>query len=389
MKKILSLALATIMMLSMATTAFAAEIDTDGGSQETVVSYGMDDGFTVTIPTNFVIDTETNMATANVSASNVMIAHDKFLKVSISGNDYMDSWELIDESEAINMLTYTIGTTEGGSDIINNSVVLSVASGEAYNSIVTETMYFTVIDKLDESGVYKDTLTFVVEINDGPVIVDKSIFANNSWTEIIEAVQNNEVPSTWKVGDTKKMTINDIDYTILIIGKNHDTYADGGIAPLTFQLRGVYDEETPMNSTKDNTIGWAGSDMRVTTLPSILTQMPSEVQAAIRHVNKQTLKGDKSGLETTSDKLFLLSETEVFGTTIQSSGFAEGSRYAYYTDEIVPRKSIWTVIHYWWLRGPRYDNSISFSCVNLAGKLSGNNSGATSIVGRTSFAFCF
>lgn len=169
-KKILSLVLAAIMMLSMTTTSFAADISTDGGSQEVKVTYGMNEGFTVTIPTNFTID-ESKKATANVSASNVMIAHGKVLEVSVSGDDYdtTGSWELIDEAEAANKLTYTIGTTEGGADIVNNSVVLSVGAGEAYGSTVTEIMHFTVIDELSKAGTYKDTLTFTVSVEDAGV----------------------------------------------------------------------------------------------------------------------------------------------------------------------------------------------------------------------------
>ena len=164
MKKILSGVLCLAMMLSMGATAFAAEISTDGGTQNTVVSYGMSEGFTVTIPTNFNID-DSRKATANVSASNVMIAHGAILEVTIRGNDWDGSWELIDAAEASNQLTYTIGTTEGGDDIVNNSVVLDVASGEAYGSEVAETLYFTVVDTLTKAGTYTDTLTFTVSVD--------------------------------------------------------------------------------------------------------------------------------------------------------------------------------------------------------------------------------
>ena len=389
MKKILSFILCIAMILSMSVTALASNITFDGGVNETLVTYGMSEGFTVTIPTDFTID-NSGETSAEVSASHVMLAHGNILEVTVSGHDYEStgSWELVDEAEATNMLTYTIGSTDGASDIVNNSVVLAVEAGEAWDETITKIMYFTVVDELINAGNYKDTLTFTVGIVAGSIVVDKSVFANNSWNEIITAVQNNEVPDTWKVGDAKRMTIGDIDYNIRIIGKNHDTYTSGGTAPLTLELRGVYKENIPMNETNDNTTGWSGSAMRNTTLPTILSQMPFEVQNAIKAVDKQTLKGDKSGLETTSDKLFLLSESEVFGTTSNSNGFIEGSRYEFYINNIA-RKSYNQELHYWWLRSPYYDNSISFSCVNLSGKLSNNNSGAASSTGRASFAFCF
>jgi len=197
-KKILSFVLVAVIMLSMATTSFAVEVTSNGGSGETVVTYGMDEGFTVTIPANFTIDS-TKKATADVSASNVMIAHGKVLEVAVSGDDYdvTGSWELIDEVEASNKLTYTIGTTEDGTDIVNNSVVLSVGAGEAYGSTVTETMHFTVIDELSKSGTYKDTLTFTVGVN-GLELISFTIlgFDEETWSNVENDTVSIFIPTT-------------------------------------------------------------------------------------------------------------------------------------------------------------------------------------------------
>lgn len=163
MKKTLSMALALTLALSLAVPAFATDITVDGGVGETVVTYGTSQGFTVTIPADFTIDSATQKASADVEAENVLIPYGKTLNVRISGDDYVDSWELIDTAEASNQLTYNIGTTEGGDDIVNNSVVLSVASGNT--SGATETLYFEVIDTLTKAGTYTDTLTFTVSVD--------------------------------------------------------------------------------------------------------------------------------------------------------------------------------------------------------------------------------
>ena len=161
-KKILSAALCLSMLTSTAIPAFAGNITTDGEAGKTIVSYGMSESFTVIIPSDFnIYDGE---ATANVSAENVMIGNGKFLVVRISGDDYIDSWELIDQQENNNRLEYVIGSANGANDIVNNSPVLIVAAGESYNSTVTETLYFTVVDELTKSGTYTDTLTFTVNI---------------------------------------------------------------------------------------------------------------------------------------------------------------------------------------------------------------------------------
>ena len=170
-KKLLSSALCLSMLLSTAIPAFATDL-TEATSGQTIVTYGMSESFTVVIPGNFTIGND-GSANANVSAENVMLGANKSLAVTISGDDYVDKWELIDQAEASNKLTYTIGSTEGAADIVNDSIVLLVGAGEAYNSIVTETLYFTITDTLTKSGTYDDTLTFTVYV-DGTNVLEGS-----------------------------------------------------------------------------------------------------------------------------------------------------------------------------------------------------------------------
>ena len=221
----------------------------------------------------------------------------------------------------------------------NNSTVISEGVPAGYSVI-------------EENGVWK-----VVSIDE----ILEANFADNTWENIILACQSNCVPETWNVGDKKTMEIGNYTYDIAIIGKNHDTYTGGDVkAPLTFQLFQLYGTDAQMNETQDNTTGWSGSKMRNTTMAEILAAMPDEVKNAIKAVDKVSLNGSKSELETTSDKLFLLSEKEVNGSEYYSGGFEEGTRYAYYTNansQIMkpsPNKdNKWTVS--WYLRTPKND----------------------------------
>lgn len=158
------------------------------------------------------------------------------------------------------------------------------------------------------------------------------VFANNTWEQIIAACHNKEVPDTWNVADQKPMTINGVDYQIDIIGKNHDTYTAGGKAPLTFQLHDCYADTKQMNSSDTSKSGWTSCNMRSTHLPAILALMPTEVQNGIREVNKLTSVRSIQP-KTTADKLFLLSEIEIFGSvTYSDKGITkgEGTQYDYY-----------------------------------------------------------
>lgn len=122
---------------------------------------------------------------------------------------------------------------------------------------------------------------FVLRRRNDPGIYGK-IFANNSWEAIIEACQSGNVPDSWVVRNSKMMTINGTRYQIDIIGKNHDTYASGGKAPLTFQLHDCYADTKVMNSSSTNSGGWTSCAMRSTHLPAILALMPTEIQNSIR-----------------------------------------------------------------------------------------------------------
>lgn len=181
------------------------------------------------------------------------------------------------------------------------------------------------------------------------------VFANNSWEQIITACQSNAVPDTWAIGDNKTMTINGVGYQIDIIGKNHDAYADGsGKAPLTFQLHNIYATTYAMYDSSKNLNGWDICDMRLEHLPVVLSCMPSEIQNAIREVNKLTGVSTTTTITTTADKLFLLSEKEVLGTYGYSRD-GEGDQYAYYQESSTNKqKTNITNGDYdtYWLRSP-------------------------------------
>lgn len=212
------------------------------------------------------------------------------------------------------------------------------------------------------------------------------VFANNSWEEIAAACQSGNVPETWAVGDKKTMTVNGADYVIDIIGKNHDDYADGsGKAPLTFQFDACYSTSYAMNSTDINSTGWMSSAMRQTNIPAILALMPPEVQAALKEVTKKTSKGvNSSTIVNTADKLFLLSEIEVAGTTGQSFA-GEGSQYAYYTAYSKAKKANGSYKS-WWLRSPYKNNNGSYCCVNSSGAVTNGNAAMALYAAP---AFCF
>lgn len=208
-------------------------------------------------------------------------------------------------------------------------------------------------------------------------------FSDNTWEQIIAICQKKVVPSTWKIGDQKAMMIGSTDYLVDIIGINHDDYSDGfGKAPFTFQLHDCYGELKNMNSSRTNNGGWTSCVMRQTHLPAILSKMPTEVRNNIREVNKLTSAGNQSAtINTTADKLFLLSEIEIFGSVSHSKS-GEGTQYDYYKAGNSRAKD---GADSWWERGPNGNDSTHF-CFVLRGNASSSNANyATGVA----FGFCF
>ena len=219
----------------------------------------------------------------------------------------------------------------------------------------------------------------------------KANFADNTWAQIIDACHKNQVPDTWVVGSQKAMTINNASYQVDIIGKNHDTYTNGGKAPLTFQLHDSYGELKNINSSNTNSGGWTSCDMRQTHLPAILAKMPTEVQNGIREVNKLTSAGRQSAtINTTADKLFLLSEIEIFGSVSYSKS-GEGTQYDYYKAGNSKGKKYNGSAHSWWERSPYGGDSTEFCTVNVNSSNGIGNTGyfIASSTDGVAFAFCF
>lgn len=213
-------------------------------------------------------------------------------------------------------------------------------------------------------------------------------FADATWEQIIDACHQNAVPDTWVADGTcyKDMEINGTNYRIDIIGKNHDTYADGETAPLTFQMHDCYTETKQMNSSNTNSGGWTNCAMRSTHLPAILNLMPAEVKAAIRDVQKKSSAGNQSSsIQTTNDKLFLLSEIEIFGSTTYSFA-GEGKQYDYYKAGNSKVKNLSGSAYLWWERSPRSGTSTIFCCVASSGSANANNASYSRGV---AFGFCF
>lgn len=221
-----------------------------------------------------------------------------------------------------------------------------------------------------------------------PFVVGATLEAT-SWDNIAAVSKFGQAPNYWKVGDKKNITVNGVTYAAQIIGFDHDTLttADGGRtkAGITFQLVDCLNTTYSMNGSNTNVNGWRGSTMRTSTMATLLNQLSSDLKSVLKFVNKVTSVGNNSsGLETTSDKLFLLSEIEVFGAT-QYSYAGEGKQYEYYIAGNSTIKKVNGSANYWWERSPRSGNTYDFCSVATGGSA---NCSSASFSSGVSFGFC-
>ena len=177
-----------------------------------------------------------------------------------------------------------------------------------------------------------------------------------------------------------------------IVGINHDNLADGsGKAGLTFESTNTVLGTQRMNATHTNVGGWEKSELRGRlNTGDLWSLLSTELQSKVKPVTKMTDNkgGGKAGTPSaTTDKVFLLSATEVYGD-VQS----DGTQYGYYQSKGVMTSSYSGASssggH--WTRSVSPSGSAAFRCALSNGDLS---SSVAAYIADNAFyvfpSFCF
>lgn len=263
---------------------------------------------------------------------------------------------------------------------------LTATVGSDGNAVLypTELGEWTIVYIFDGS---QKTRTYTLEVIGivyvYPFVVGATL-NDTTWENINMVSKLGMAKQFWSVGDTKTISVNGTNYEFQIIGFNHDDKTAGGKAGITFQMVDCLSTTYNMNSSNTNNGGWKNSAMR-SRMSTFLSQLPSDLQSVIKAVNKLVSVGNNtSTIKTVSDKLFLLSEVEIFGSTTYSFA-GEGSQYEWYKAGNTKVKKVNGSAYYWWERSPRSGNTNDFCTVNSSGAASTDN--ASSSYG-VSFGFC-
>ncbi len=239
----------------------------------------------------------------------------------------------------------------------------------------------------------------------------------SSWDEVQEIVRRGLAATVFQVGDQLVGSYDGVETVWDVIGIDHDTPTDGALThSLTIQAHDCimncqFDAPEPTNpDTNRQQYGnnryihsaikqWLNSDEAAFnwvskhtydaaptsapyTGPGYLYNLDPELVAVLGAVNKQVAKAtvDGEGQDTFSDKVFLLSRVEVFGTT---EGTVTGeSPYAFYEGlagaamdgDLAGRiKYLSNAARYWWLRSPYVGNSYIPRGVHTAGNINSSH----------------
>lgn len=217
----------------------------------------------------------------------------------------------------------------------------------------------------------------------------KNALSDMSWDDISAVCKAGLASEYWSVGDTKQITIKGVSYNVVLIDFDHDDVTDSASygrskAGATFNLLEVTDTSYRMANDEYSCNNWTLSTIRSSTLPTILSQLESDLQSVIVPVNKPYSIYNSSSVtyDTTSDSLFLLSTPEVGG-----SDTTDGTKYSYFSTTINRSKKRRDGSSAdWWLRSSYgYYNGYTFRRVLATDILS--SLVCTSSL-PISFAFC-
>lgn len=228
---------------------------------------------------------------------------------------------------------------------------------------------------------------------------------------MIEAHYNNkiDIKDYWAVGDKRKVNLSAMDATgvneshraqtveFAIADFEHDeltTPVNGHTkAAVTLtQVDCLMDAECEMgsrygnmnmengymSSTDKNIGGWTSCDRRNWCNNTYYNALSSEFRKMVKEVNKKTSAGNmSSNIAMTADKIFLLSEIEIFGSRTYSVA-GEGAQYQYYKKATanrykLPKYGSTYNTSSWYERSPCFDIDRAFCRVDYSGSASWDN----------------
>ena len=252
------------------------------------------------------------------------------------------------------------------------------------NISVSEEYDYILIASVSTDGAIQKDLSQAIKT---AILKDTLTLSDYSWADINAISTYKTAKNYFSVGDTKSLEIDGTSYNVQIYGFNHDTKSDGsGKASITFGLANCLSTLRAIHTSSYNTQGWDGSAIYSYLNSTIFNnKLPEELRNVIKPVDKQTSPGGQNRtIETSSDKLFLFSETEVLGKA-QYGYTGEGTQYSVFTTSTIKKQGDSGSAISWWTRSPYIADNNGFVVIGADGKLGQDNANKTKGI---CFGFC-
>ncbi len=223
----------------------------------------------------------------------------------------------------------------------------------------------------------------------GEFIPDNIPFSEASWSTIIANVKANKI-SQYNVGDSKSVNLGTYGtHTLRVANTSTPSECSGtgfsqSACGFVLEFADIITKHE-MNDTETNVGGWPATSMRTFVNNDIYNALPSEIKNAIIDTTVVSGHGKSDTANFTStDKLYLLSTAEVWGSsnTISTDTARDVTRTLdYYTSIGVTTsnysgaiKKNGTVASSWWLRAAYSSYNTGFLYVRTNGGWSGSSS---------------
>ena len=221
--------------------------------------------------------------------------------------------------------------------VVINSTTKNAYQNTYFNDVglTNDHAYYYRFFPYSTEEVYNDSSNLVFTKICGAI--GEPVFADNTWEQINECIEKDNIPSTWQIGDKKSVKINnryDIDFQIWAF--DHFDKADGsGKAKIVLGMTKSY-RESQMNTTAaQKKGGYKNSYMNNTTMNTMLNELPTDLRNVIKEVtieyNKLTydsLYGNIAEILTMNAKIFIPCTTEL-GYPKSYGDF--GTKFPYFT----------------------------------------------------------
>ena len=170
MKKLFLLG-ALISVVASSTMVFATEYTQLDKSGTTEITYGIEEGYYLTIPSNVNLSTEAPEEESELSVTEVRLGANKNLTVTMKSANYgkveADRYQVVYDNDS--RITYTVKKGDKGAvntEVTDNEhVLIDIDAGATESKIyLTFTTTDEEIEEATKAGTHEDTLTFTVDV---------------------------------------------------------------------------------------------------------------------------------------------------------------------------------------------------------------------------------